>query len=29
MAAHERFIRSFPDQWYQFRELWAGEGVHP
>lgn len=22
MAAHERFIRRFPDQWYMFRRMW-------
>ncbi len=22
MAAHERFIRAYPDQWYMFREMW-------
>lgn len=24
MAAHERFIRAFPEQWYMFRPMWAG-----
>lgn len=23
-AAHERFIRERPDQWYMFREMWSG-----
>lgn len=23
MAAHERFIRAFPEQWYMFRPMWA------
>lgn len=27
MEAHERFIRERPDQWYMFRELWAGKPV--
>jgi KDO2-lipid IV(A) lauroyltransferase len=22
MAAHERFIRRYPDQWYMFRRMW-------
>jgi lauroyl/myristoyl acyltransferase len=22
MAAHERYLRSYPDQWYMFREMW-------
>ncbi len=22
MAAHERYIRCYPDQWYMFREMW-------
>ncbi len=27
MAAHERFIREQPEQWYMFRELWRGNGA--
>ncbi|MCK6565522.1 MAG: lysophospholipid acyltransferase family protein [Dehalococcoidia bacterium] len=26
MAAHERFIRAYPDQWYMFREMWPATG---
>jgi KDO2-lipid IV(A) lauroyltransferase len=28
MAAHERYIRRYPEQWYMFREMWpaAGDG---
>lgn len=22
MAAHERFVRQYPDQWYMFRDMW-------
>lgn len=27
MAAHERFIRAYPEQWYMFREMWP-VGAH-
>ena len=26
MAAHERYIRCYPDQWYMFRDMWPGQG---
>lgn len=25
MAAHERFIRHYPDQWYMFRDMWPAK----
>jgi len=27
VAAHERFIRSHPEQWYMFREMWRAPGA--
>ena len=26
LAAHERFIRCYPDQWYMFRRMWLASG---
>lgn len=25
LAAHERFIRQYPDQWYMFRDMWGDD----
>lgn len=29
MNAHERFIRSYPDQWYMFRPMWPNHSLAP
>jgi lauroyl/myristoyl acyltransferase len=27
MDIHEGYIRRYPEQWYQFREMWAGRSA--
>jgi len=29
MAAHERVIRRYPEQWYMFRRMWPAEAAEP